>query len=107
MSTNERFQTGWGADADWRIALGQCLDMIDPDLQHAGPGFVYLSDHFSGDAQGILTVLRGRTGIGDWVGTAGIGILANDRQFFDTPAIAVMLTAMPGGTSRYSESSIE
>ncbi|GJL88882.1 MAG: hypothetical protein DHS20C03_25910 [Minwuia thermotolerans] len=99
MNLTDRFQTGWGADADWRTALGQCLDMIDPELQHNGPGFVYLSDHFSGDAQGILTVLRGRTGIDDWVGTTGIGILANDRQFFDTPAIAVMLTSSPEGAT--------
>ena len=100
MQLTEPFQAGWGADADWRVALGACLEMIEPDAARHGPGFVYLSDHFAADAQAILTVLRGRTGIDDWVGTVGIGILANERQFFDTPAIAVMLAEIPDGTSR-------
>ena len=95
----DRFQTGWGADADWRVALGHCLEMIQPETGARGPGFVYFSDHLAGDAQSILTVLRGRTGIDNWVGTTGIGILANDRQFFDVPAIVVMVAEVAPGAA--------
>lgn len=94
----ERFKVGWGADDDWRNALGQCLEGVEPVATDANLGFVYLSDHLSGDAASILTVLRGRTGIDDWVGTTGIGIVANGQQFFDTPALAIMVAAVPDGT---------
>ncbi|MDF1721584.1 MAG: FIST N-terminal domain-containing protein [Minwuia sp.] len=91
----ERFKVGWGADDDWRNALGQCLEQVEPAAADANLGFVYLSDHLSGDASSILTVLRGRTGIDDWVGTTGIGIVANGQQFFDTPALAIMTASVP------------
>ncbi len=91
----ERFKVGWGADADWRTALSQCLEGVEPLGDGANLGFVYLSDHLSGEAASILTVLRGRTGIDDWVGTTGIGIVANGQQFFDTPALAIMIASIP------------
>ncbi len=97
MGNMERFSVGWGADADWRNALEESLERVEPLSGDANLGFVYLSDHLAGEAASILTVLRGRTGIDDWVGTTGIGIVANGQQFFDTPALAIMVASIPHG----------
>lgn len=90
------FAAGHGQAEDWRDAAAVCLDQLDEGLTGAETlGFVYLTDHFARHAQDILTVLRGRTGIDDWVGTVGIGIVASGAQYFDTPAISVMATDIP------------
>jgi small ligand-binding sensory domain FIST len=89
------FAQGHGADSDWRTAIAQCLEPLEDRTERGTLGFVYLSDHFSPAAQDIVTVLRGRTGIDDWVGTAGIGIAAGRHQLFDTPSIAVMVADVP------------
>jgi small ligand-binding sensory domain FIST len=95
MSSPDVFPHGYGADPDWRTAAAACLDQLDEQLDgRTGVGFVYLSDHFAPSAQDILTVLRGRTGIDDWVGTAGIGIAAGRDQLFDEPAMSVMVAPM-------------
>ncbi len=87
---------GHGADTDWRTAVAACLDQLEEQLDGAdGLGFLYLSDHFSPVAQDILTVLRGRTGINSWVGTCGIGIAAGRAQYFDMPALSVMVATIP------------
>lgn len=95
MTSPDAFPHGYGADPDWRTAAAACLDQLDEQLDgRSGVGFVYLSDHFAPSAADILTVLRGRTGIDDWVGTAGIGIAAGRDQLFDEPAMSVMVAPM-------------
>jgi len=94
----EQFPFGHGADPDWRTAAAACLDQLDETLDgRGGIGFVYLSDHYAPAAQQILTALRGRTGIDDWVGTAGIGIAAGRNQLFDEPAMSVMVAPLDPG----------
>ena len=106
MTSPDTFPHAHGEDQDWRTAVGVCLDQLDAQLDgRGGVGFVYLSDHFAPAAQDILTVLRGRTGIDDWVGTAGIGIAAGRQQLFDEPSLSVMV--MPLERSRYAVQKLE
>lgn len=90
------FAFGAGADPDWRAALESCLDELERSgVENGALGFVYLTDHYSAHAADILTVLRGRTGVDDWVGTAGIGVVAGRRQLFDEPGMAAMVMDTP------------
>lgn len=68
----------------------------------AGPalGFVYVTDHLAEDLAGMLEVLREGTGITDWIGSVGIGIIAGDTEYLDRPAAAAMLVPLPAGTWR-------
>ncbi|PJK30784.1 histidine kinase [Minwuia thermotolerans] len=92
----DTFAFGAGADRDWRTAVSACLDQLEASgAAGCRLGFVYLTDHFSAHASDILTVLRGRTGIDDWVGTTGIGVVAGRRQLFDEPGVAAMAMAAP------------
>ncbi|MEC9346355.1 MAG: FIST C-terminal domain-containing protein [Pseudomonadota bacterium] len=94
MGATPGFATGWGADRDWRTAVAACLERLEPVPERADLGFLYVSDHLAGHASDILTVLRGRTGVDDWTGTTGIGVLADGCQLFDTPGLVAMLATV-------------
>ncbi len=59
-------------------------------------GIVYFTDHYADDALALLGMLRQELpDVSDWVGTVGVGIAANNVEYFDEPALAVMLCALP------------
>jgi len=92
-----------GTGRDWGQAAKAAADALQsaglPD--GANLGFLYVSDLLADDLGSILTFLRSRTGIRDWVGTIGIGVLASGAgdsrraEHFDRPAIAVMAGRFP------------
>ncbi|MCP5370578.1 MAG: FIST C-terminal domain-containing protein [Hyphomicrobiales bacterium] len=63
-------------------------------------GFLYVTDHLSGDMADIVDRLRAATGVADWVGTAGLGICAADREYHDRPAAVAMVADLPTGSYR-------
>ena len=68
-------------------------------LQH-GPtptlGLVYLSDRLASDAPALVAGLREAfPNVGHWAGTTGVGILATEVEYWDEPALAVMLCDLP------------
>jgi len=71
----------------------------------AGPsaatlGFAYLTDHYSPNAAEVLEALRlNWPGVG-WVGTVGAGVAASGVEYFDEPALVLMLGAIPHGRFR-------
>lgn len=85
--------------ADWGQLVKACLDELGP-VEGCTLGFLYITDALAEHATSIVTLLRGVTGIRDWVGTVGIGVCANDEEFFDQPAIAVMAARLPPDSFR-------
>ena len=63
----------------------------------ANLGFLYVSDHLGGSANEILHYLRQTTGVQEWVGSVGVGVLATGIEYLDEPALTVMLAALPAG----------
>ena len=62
---------------------------------------LYITDHYAGAAQDILDHLSGELpGVTDWSGTVGVGVAANNVEYFDEPAMAVMLCDLPGDQYR-------
>jgi small ligand-binding sensory domain FIST len=97
------FRAAHGAGADWRSALDACVSALGPRSNH-GLGFVYLTDVIAERAQDVLEALRAETGIADWIGATGLGILGNSPQgpgeYYDQPAIAVLLADLPASAYR-------
>ena len=99
-----RFAVGHATHPDWQRALalacvqlqgqidGQVGEAMQPTL-----GFVYFSDHYAPQAQPLLDALRQRWPQVSWVGTVGIGVAAGGVEYFDEPALVLMLAAMPLG----------
>jgi small ligand-binding sensory domain FIST len=57
---------------------------------------LYITDHYAGQAQEILDHLSAELAfITDWSGTVGVGIASNNVEYFDEPAMAVMLCELP------------
>ncbi|MFT7402608.1 MAG: small ligand-binding sensory domain FIST [Hydrogenophaga sp.] len=82
----------------WRMAAALVLaqlraQMAMPDHAQAPPlALLYITDHYASEAQAILAHLGAELPeVTDWVGTVGVGIAANNVEYFDEPALAVML----------------
>ena len=54
-------------------------------------GFIYITDDLHDQMQVIVNYLKDHTGIPHWVGTVGMGIIGGDKEYYEEPAIAVML----------------
>lgn len=95
-----RFAAAHAAAASWAAAAKSCADQLDPLPPGANLGFLYASDALARDLGSILTFLRERTRIEDWVGSVGLGVCAGGHEYFGVPALAVLVAALPPGGFR-------
>lgn len=100
------FRAAHAVGQDWAHAAKTVVDALEADglPRGANLGFLYVTDHLAEDLGSILAFLRSRTGIEDWVGSVGIGVIAAGRgaasdhsraEHFDQPAVAAMVGAFP------------
>lgn len=88
-----------GGGDDWAAMLDSCLAALG-DTKGATLGFVYATDAFAAEFDAVVAHLRGVTGIESWIGAVGVGIVAGAREYFDEPALAVMIGDVPPGKFR-------
>ncbi|MBP2311544.1 FIST signal transduction protein [Azospirillum soli] len=98
-ATDIQFKAASAVGPEWGQTVKACLDELGP-VEGCNLGFLYITDALAEHATSIVTLLRGVTGIRDWVGTVGIGVCANDEEFFDQPAVAVMVARLPEDSFR-------
>jgi small ligand-binding sensory domain FIST len=99
------FLVGHATHPDWRGALALAAAQIDArraalDGTAAGPltlGLVYFTDHYAAHAQDLLDELRQRWPGVSWVGSVGVGVAASGVEYFDEPALVLLLAALPAG----------
>jgi len=101
------FPYGHATHPQWIMAAGLVLAQLRAQMALQGYAraptlaLLYVTDHYAGAAQEILDHLSGELpGITDWSGTVGIGIASNNVEYFDEPAMAVMLCEMPSDQYR-------
>ena len=86
---------------DWRMALGLAAAQLDAQRSEPGAaaaptlGWVYFTDHYSPHAAALLAELHQRWPGVQWVGASGVGIAASGVEYFDEPALALMLAELP------------
>ncbi len=92
------FPYGHATHPQWEMAAGLVLaqlraHMALPEYADAPPlGLLYITDHYAAHAQDILSHLSAELPeVTDWAGTVGVGIAANNVEYFDEPALSVML----------------
>ena len=92
------FPYGHATHPQWEMAAGLVLaqlraHMALPEYASAPHlGLLYITDHYANHAQAILAHLSAELPeVTDWVGTVGVGIAANNVEYFDEPALSVML----------------
>jgi small ligand-binding sensory domain FIST len=94
------FTCGHASSPNWRDAAAQCLQQAGKGPSGANLGFLYVTDNFAGDVTAMLTYFRANTGILHWCGTVGMGVIATGREYYDEPAVAIMLCDFEEGGFR-------
>jgi len=91
----------------WRMAAGSLLAQLRAQMAQPGYassptlGLLYITDHYAAQAEAILAYLSAELPeVTDWSGTVGIGVAANNVEYFDAPALVLMLCALPGDQYR-------
>jgi small ligand-binding sensory domain FIST len=96
------FPYGHATHPQWQMAAGLVLAQLRAYL--ALPGYaksptlalLYITDHYAAHARDILDHLSAELPeITDWSGTVGVGIASNNVEYFDEPALTVMLCELP------------
>ncbi len=102
-----RFAYGHASHAQWLVVADRVLNQLRNQL--AAPalsrtpslGLLYLTDQLAAHAQDLLDYLGAELPwVTDWAGTVGIGIMATGVEYWDEPALAVMLCDVPSDQYR-------
>jgi small ligand-binding sensory domain FIST len=101
------FPFGHATHPQWLMAAGLVLAQLRAQMalhdyaQQPTLAIVYITDHYADQAQAILDHLSAELPtVPDWTGTVGVGIASNNVEYFDEPALAVMLCELPGDQYR-------
>ena len=101
------FPCGHATHPDWRMAAGLVLAQLHAQMAlpaHASAptlALLYITDHYATHARDILDLLGAELPtVTDWSGTVGVGIAVNNAEYFDEPALAVMLCDLPADQYR-------
>jgi small ligand-binding sensory domain FIST len=101
------FPFGHATHPQWRMAAGLVLAQLRAQMTLHGYapaptlGLLYITDHYAPSAQEILDHLGAELPeVTDWSGTVGVGIASSNVEYFDEPAMAVMLCAVPSDQYR-------
>ncbi len=110
MSAENRmklFPYGHATHPQWQFAAPLVLaqlraQMAQPSYASAPTlGLLYITDQYADQAQAILDFLSAELPeVTDWSGTVGIGIASNNVEYFDEPALCVMLCDVPADQYR-------
>ena len=101
-----RFLHAHATHPDWRIALALAAAQVEAQRREPGAasepslGWVYYSDHYAAHAEGLYAELQQRWPGVDWVGASGVGVAASGVEYFDEPALTLLLAELPRDSFR-------
>lgn len=91
----------------WQMAAALVLTQLRAEMALNGNAplptlaLLYITDHYAPHADEILEYMGAELPwVTDWSGTVGIGILSNNVEYFDEPALTVMLLDLPADQYR-------
>src|SRR6478609_1829483 len=101
------FPFGHATHPQWQMAAGLVLAQLRAQMALHGYasaptlGLLYITDHYAASAQDILDHVSAELPeVTDWSGTVGVGIASSNVEYFDEPAMAVMLLNVPADQYR-------
>ncbi len=101
------FPYGHATHPQWRMAAGLVLAQVRAQMAlhdyASAPtlALLYITDHYAEEAQAILDHLSAELPeVTDWSGTVGVGIASNNVEYFDEPALTLMLCELPADQYR-------
>ena len=106
MNAKPTFLAGHAAATSWQDAVQSCVAQIGQGTS-AEVGFIYLTDSLAEDADSIFRYLQTNLAVRHWTGTVGMGVSASGTEYFDQPAISVLLGDLPDGSCMLLPENIE
>lgn len=101
------FPYGHAGHPQWHVAADSVLAQVRAQMagkryaQTPTLALLYITDHYAGEAQDLLDYLSAELPqIRDWAGTVGVGVAANNIEYFDEPGLALMLCDLPSDQYR-------
>lgn len=104
------FIQGHASHPDWRVALADSRAQVQAEIAARAArtgkptaltlGWCYLTDYYTLAAEAILDGLRLAFPGVAWIGTVGIGVAANGIEYFDEPAVVLLLAPLPRASFR-------
>ncbi|MBO45068.1 MAG: histidine kinase [Rhodospirillaceae bacterium] len=91
MNSGTPFLSAHASASDWQVAAGEIVRQFDSVTPAHRLGFLYVTDHFSAYLEEISIFLRDTLGVPHWAGTVGFGVCTTAQEYFDAPAMVVML----------------
>lgn len=92
------FPNAHATHPQWRMAAALVLaqlqaQMAQPEYaRRPSLGLLYITDHFVDAADALLLYLAQQLPmVADWSGTVGVGVVGNNAEYFDEPALSIML----------------
>ncbi len=102
----KNFPLAHATHPQWRMAAALVLAQLRaqlalPGANHPTLALLYITDHYAAEAEAILAHLSAELPeVTDWAGTVGVGVAATNVEYFDEPALAVMLCDLPSDQYR-------
>ena len=104
------FPYGHATHPQWQFAAALVLAQLRAQMANTKVSsyaraptlaILYITDHYANQAQDILDFLSAELPeVTDWTGTVGVGIASNNVEYFDEPALCVMLCDVPADQYR-------
>ena len=97
----KRFLHGHATHPDATMALALVAAQIESQRREPGHvdtptlGWLYLTDHYAPQAEAVLADARRRWPGVQWVGATGVGIAGSGVEYFEEPALSLMLAELP------------
>jgi small ligand-binding sensory domain FIST len=99
-TTTANFRLAHAAGANARGLVDDCLGQLGKLPGGATLGFVYATDLLHAEFDSMVERLKRETGVAHWVGTIGYGICVTGREYFDQPALGVLVGALDAESFR-------
>ena len=91
MTLETTFRAAQALNKDWLEATSQIIvGLGDLDTEHT-LGFLYVGIPYAPFLNEIAGILRKRTGVPHWVGAVGMGVCGAEHEYFDVPAMSVLV----------------
>jgi len=101
------FPYGHATHPQWQMAAALVLAQVRAQMALHGYAtaptlaLLYITDHYAAQAQDILEQLQAELPlVTDWSGTVGVGIVSNNVEYWDEPALSLMLLELPSDQYR-------
>ncbi len=91
MPGENEFRAAHAAGSTWQEAVREIvIDLGSLGAAHR-LGFLYITDKYADSLTDIAIFPRQTTGVPHWVGTIGFGVSGGNTEYFDAPAMAVLV----------------